>query len=333
MTTFRDGDVMTVSRRTIAAGLAAWPMLGSASAQQAWPSGTIRLLVPFPPGGSTDAMARLAQPGLERALGVPVIIENRPGAAGSVGAGAVARAAPDGNTWLIVFDTHAVNPALIPNMPFDSVRDLDPVALIGTAPMVVAVHPSQPYRTLADLITAARARPGAISYGTIGNGSLGHLAMTLLGRQAGITMTHVPYRGGGPLSNDAVAGHVPVSIASSALYASHLAAGTLRPLAQTGATRVATLREVPTVAESGFAGFSADAWWGVFAPARTPQPTVERFFAALQGALREERTLRTLVDTQQVTIALNGPQELRTFFAAQMEQWGRVVRENDIKPD
>lgn len=323
---------MTMTRRGLLAAGTSLSLAAPALAQ-AWPTQNIRLLVPFPPGGSTDAMARLAQPGLERGLGVPVIVENRPGAAGSVGAASVARSAPDGGTWLVVFDTHAVNPALIPNLPFDSTRDLQPVSLIGTAPMVITCHPSQPYRALADLLADAKARPGAVPYGTIGNGSLGHLAMTLLARRAEVRLNHIPYRGGGPLANDAIAGHVPVAIASSALFATHLAAGTLRPLAQTGANRVATLAQVPTVAESGFTGFTGEAWWGVFAPVGTPAPLVERFAAALRAAYREERTLRTLVETQQVNLMTTGPDELRVFFAAQMEQWGRVVRDNDIKPD
>ncbi|MBY0362371.1 MAG: tripartite tricarboxylate transporter substrate binding protein [Phreatobacter sp.] len=320
----------SITRRGLAAAALIAPLAPAVLRAQSWPSGTIRIVAPFPPGGSVDALARLAQPVLERSLGATVIVENRAGAGGSVGANAVAKAAPDGNTWLFVFDTHAVNPTLLPNMPFDSVKDLDPVMLIGTAPMVLVTHPSQPFRTLADVIQAGKDRAGGVPYGTIGNGSLGHLAMTLLARRAASTFNHIPYRGGGPLVNDALGGHVPLSIASVAVLAAHLTAGTLRPLAQTGAQRAATLPQVPTVAESGFAGFEAEAWWGVFAPAGTPGPIVARFQQALTAAFREPATAKQLTETQQIKLLASGPDELRTFFASQMKIWGDVVRENSI---
>ena len=321
----------TLTRRGLAAAALLAPLAPAVVRAQSWPSGTIRIVAPFPPGGSVDALARLAQPVLERSLGTAVIVENRAGAGGSVGANAVAKAPPDGNTWLFVFDTHAVNPSLLPNMPFDSVKDLDPVMLIGTAPMVIVTHPSQPYRTLAEVIQAGKERAGGVPYGTIGNGSLGHLAMTLLAKRAGSSFNHIPYRGGGPLINDALGGHVPLSIASVAVLASHLTAGTLRPIAQTGAQRAATLPDVPTVAESGFAGFEAEAWWGVFAPAGTPGPIVARFQQALTAAFREPATARQLTETQQIKLLTTGPDALRTFFADQMRIWGEVVRDNSIK--
>lgn len=325
----------SISRRgllaagTLSAGLAP---LATPRLVRAQSGSTVRIVVPFPPGGSVDALARLAQPLLERGLGQTVIIENRPGAGGSVGANAVAKAAPDGLTWLFVFDTHAVNPSLLPTMPFDSQRDLDPVMLIGTAPMVIAAHPQQPFRSLADLVQAGKERAGGVPYGTIGNGSLGHLAMTLLAKQAGTTFAHIPYRGGGPLINDAIGGHVPISISSVALLATDLQAGTLRPLAQTGVQRAATLAALPTVAESGFPGFEAEAWWGVFAPAGTPAPTVQRFHRALTAAFRDSVVEKQLTDIQQVKLMTTGPEELKAFFEAQMRIWGDVVRENQIKP-
>ncbi len=325
----------SISRRgllaagTLSAGLAPLAVPRLARAQS---GPTVRLVVPFPPGGSVDALARLAQPLLERGLGQTVIIENRPGAGGSVGANAVAKAAPDGLTWLFVFDTHAVNPSLLPSMPFDSQKDLDPVMLIGTAPMVIAAHPQQPFRSFADLIQAGKERAGGLPYGTIGNGSLGHLAMTLLAKRAGTNFAHIPYRGGGPLINDAIGGHVPISIGSVALLATHLQAGTLRPLVQTGAQRAATLASLPTVAESGFPGFEAEAWWGVFAPAGTPAPIVQRFHAALAAAYRDAAIEKQLTETQQVKLMTTGPAELKAFFEAQMRIWSEVFRENQIKP-
>jgi tripartite-type tricarboxylate transporter receptor subunit TctC len=320
-----------ITRRGLSAAALALPFAPALARAQSWPSGTIRIIAPFPAGGSVDALARMVQPHLERRLGATVIVENRPGAGGSVGANAVAKAPPDGMTWLFVFDTHAVNPSLLPNMPFDSVKDLDPVMLIGTAPMVITVHPNQPHRTLADLVKAGKDTAGGLPYGTIGNGSLGHLAMTLLAKQAGTTFNHIPYRGGGPLINDALGGHVPIAIASVAVLASHLTAGTLRPIAQTGLTRAATLAQVPTVAESGFAGFEAEAWWGVFAPARTPAAIRDRFHAELKAAFRDPVLEKQLTETQQIKLMTSSPAELQAFFAAQMRIWGKVVEENAIK--
>ncbi|MFN3672517.1 MAG: Bug family tripartite tricarboxylate transporter substrate binding protein [Bosea sp. (in: a-proteobacteria)] len=296
-------------------------------------AGPIKLVAPFPPGGSVDAISRLVQPGLQQRLGATVIVENRPGGSGSIGANAVAKAAPDGQSWLMVFDTHAVNPALLPSLPFDTVKDLEPVELLGTAPMVLACHQSRPFKTLADVIAGAKAAPGKLTYATIGNGSLGHLAMVLLGKRAGVQLTHVPYRGGGPAVNDAVGGHVDLIIGSAALLAPQVAGGALRPLVQTAAKRISTMPEVPTVVESGYDGFTADAWWGVFAPAGTPKPIIDKFRAALVETVRDPVITQRLVEQQQVTISLQGGEAFRSFFAEQMRIWGAVVKENGIKPD
>jgi len=307
-----------------------WPLAARA---QNWPSGPIRLVVPFPPGGSVDAIARLAQAGLQQRLNVPMIVENRPGASGSSGSAAVTKSLPDGNTWLVVFDTHAVNPTLLPNFPFDNDKDLDPVSLIATAPYVVACHPSRPYRTLADFITAAKAKPHTISYASVGSGSIGHLAMVLLGKQAGADLVHVPYRGGGPAMNDVVAGHVDCINGSAALIMPQVAAGTIKPLFQMGTKRLPVLADIATVGEAGFACAQATTWWGVFAPARTPKPILERFRTAFIESLREERVAKQLTESQQMTLVLSGPEELRTFASEQARVWGAVVRENNIKGD
>ncbi|HEX8167729.1 MAG TPA: tripartite tricarboxylate transporter substrate binding protein [Beijerinckiaceae bacterium] len=320
----------TLTRRSLMLAGATLPFAARA---QGWPSGIIRIIVPFPPGGSVDAIARMVQPGLQQRLGATVIVENRPGSSGSIGAAAVAKAAPDGNTWLFVFDTHAVNPALIPNLPYDSQKDLDPVLLIGTAPNVLATHPSRPYRSLAEVIEAARARPRTVNFATVGAGSLGHLTMVLLSKRAGVELVHVPYRGGGPAINDAIAGHVDLIIASVALLNPHLQAGTLRGLVQTGLKRQASLSDLPTADESGFKDFQSLAWWGVYGPAGTPKPVAERFGAELTAVLKDERVQRQLVETQQITPTLGGPEELRKFFDEQARTWGAVVRENGIKSD
>jgi tripartite-type tricarboxylate transporter receptor subunit TctC len=325
------GDaVLRLTRRSLVVGVGLAPLAARA---QNWPTGLVRIVVPFPAGGSVDAIARLVQTGLQQRLGVSVLIENRAGSSGSVGAAAVAKAAPDGNTWLFVFDTHAVNPALIPNLPFDTNKDLEPVLLIGTAPNVLATHPSRPYKSLRDLIEAAKAKPDAISYATIGAGSLGHLTMVLLSQRAGVRLVHVPYRGGGPAMNDAIGGHVDLIIGSAALVSPQLQAGALRPLVQTGATRQSTLPDLPTASESGFPGFESLAWWGVFAPAGTPKPILDRFRADLTATLREERIAKQLTETQQVSLRLEEPDAFRKFFDDQVRIWGAVVRDNGIKAE
>src|SRR5947207_8354217 len=319
-----------LTRRSVVLGAVLAPLTAQA---QNWPSGPIRIIVPFPAGASVDAVGRLAAAGLQPRLGTTVIVENRPGASGSSGAAVVAKSPPDGNTWLVVFDTHAVNPSLLPNFPFDNDKDLDPVSLIATAPYVVGCHPSRPYRTVAELVAAAKAKPHGISYASVGSGSIGHLAMVLLGKQAGIDMVHVPYRGGAPAMNDVVAGHVDLLNGSAALLTPQIAAGKIRPLFQMGATRLAALGDVPTIAEAGYPGAQAMAWWALYAPAGTPKPILERFRVNFVASLREERAARQLSETQQMSLLLSGPEELRKFAAEQGRIWGAVVREHNIKGD
>ena len=325
----------TLTRRSILLGTMAAPFAArdQGHAQGAWPSGTIRIVVPYPPAGSTDVIARLVQNDLQQRLGATVIIENRPGASASVGTAAVAKSPPDGNSWLIVFDNHAANPFVLGNLPYDTEKDLDPVLLIGTAPYVVSTQMQKPFKTLGDVIAAAKAKPDTVSYASVGSGSVGHLAMALLSKQSGIRLVHVPYRGGGPAMNDAVAGHVDLLVGSTALSIPQIQAGTIRAVAQTGNTRTPALGQAPTVAESGFPGFEAYAWWGVFAPAGTPKAIISRFGAELAACLREARVATQLTETQQVALSLGGPEDLRRFVGEQMRVWGAVAREHDIKAD
>ena len=321
----------TLNRRTFTAGvasLAVAPRLASADG-----AGTIKIIAPFPAGGSIDAISRLVQPGLQERLGSVVIVENRPGASGSIGATAVAKSKPDGLTWLMAFDTQAVNPFLQPNLPFDTVKDFIAVELIGTAPLVLACHPSRPYKQFSDVIAAAKAAPGKVTYGSIGSGSLGHLAMVLLGKRADAPWTHVPYRGGGPAVNDAIGGHIDLVIGSAALLAPQVGSGLLRPIVQSSSGRISTMPGVPSMAESGFPGLVADDWWGVFAPANTPDPILEKFRSALVESIRDPVVTQRLIEQQQVTISLKGPEYFKQFFAEQMHFWGGIVRENDIKID
>src|SRR5262249_4753868 len=296
---------------------------------QTWP--TIRLVVPYPPAGSTDVIARLVQPELQRRLSTTVIVENRPRAPGRIGTASGAQSPPARRPPVFVFDNHAANPFVLGNLPFDTEKDLDPVLFIGTAPYVLATNPSKPFRSLADVIAAARAKPDSVSYGSVGSGSVGHLAMALLSKQAGVRLVHVPSRGGGPAMTDAIAGHVDLLIGSTALAIPQIQAGTIRGVVQTGKARSPALGTVPTVSESGYPNFEAYAWWGVFAPAGTPGEMITRFAAELAASLREPRIATQLTDGQQVTMALAGSQELRSFLAGQMKTWSAVAREFGIK--
>lgn len=316
-----------------AAGLAApLGLAAPAIAQAAWPTGPIRIIVPFPPGGSTDALSRLLQPRLTQILGQPVVVENRTGASGSLGTAAAARAAPDGNTWILVFDTHAVNPALIPTLGFDTERDLLPLLLFGTAPMVLTAHRTRPYRSVADVLAAARARPETVTFGTIGNGSLAHLTMALFEKAAGVKLIHVPYRGGGPLAVAAVAGEVDLPIATRPAIGVHVDSGALIPLAQTGATRSPSMADIPTLAEAGIPGIDARAFWGFLGPARIPAPIAARMEAALRETLAipevRDRVIGLGIDLNPQGADVFGP-----FVSRQIATWGQVVRDNNIRPD
>ncbi len=314
--------------RAFGALLLALGALG-ASAADHWPDRPIKLVVPFPPGGTTDQIARFVQAPLGQALGVPIVIENRGGASGSIGAALVAHAPPDGYTFLLVFDTHGVNPSIIPNMPFDTLHDLDPIMLIGTSPMVITAYPSTPYKTFKDVIDAARGKAGGVAYGTIGAGSLAHLYMTQLSNQLKVPLTHVPYKGGGPLVSDALAGHVRIAIASAALLGPSIRAGKLRALAVTSSQRFPQLPDVPTVTEQGIPAAESNSWWGLLAPAKTPRPIIEKMHAAFAKALRDPKVEPKLVE-QGLVMRISSPEEFGVFLKNEVERWAKVVKENHI---
>ena len=299
---------------------------------QAWPTKqAIKLVAVFPPGGSVDQVARLLAQPLSQQIGQSIVVENKGGASGSIGTAAVAAAAPDGYTFAIVFDTHGVNPSLIPNMPFDSRKDLAPVILVGTAPMVLATHAGSEFKTFADVVAAAKAKKGA-SYGTIGSGSLGHLAMELLGKNAGLDFQHIPYKGGGPLMNDAVAGHVPLAIGSVFLLKPHVDSKRMRPLVVTTSKRSPDLPDVPTLSESGFVGFDAPAWWAVLAPAKTPPEIIKRMNEEINKVMRTADTAKRL-DAQGIDVIGGTPEAARVFIERQMDVWAKVVKDNNIQAD
>ena len=318
------------------AAIAAVALLAAlpAFAQKAdWPTRPVRFIVPFPPGGSVDPLARQVGGRLDAALGQRFVVDNRPGGSGSIGAGIAAKAAADGYTWLFVFDTHAVNPTLIPNLPFDTVKDLAGVMLVGTAPMAVVTQPGKPYKSFGDLIKAAKAKPDAVTYGSIGSGSLGHLTMTLLQQSGGFKVVHVPYKGGGPLTVDAMAGHVESGIASVAVLTPHVKAGRLRAIAVTGDKRSHAMPDVPALSEQGFPGFSALAWWGIFAPAGVPKPVVDKFHAELVKVFNQPDLRKQLAETLGMDLVVSTPEAQQKFLVREIERWGKVVREHGIRAD
>lgn len=312
------------------AALAALPMLAQ---HVDWPTRPVRFIVPFPPGGTTDPMARLVGSKLTLVLDQQFIVDNRPGASGSMGAGIAAKATPDGYTFLFVFDTHAVNPTLIPNLPFDTVKDLAPVMLVATAPNAIVTNVAKPYKSFGDVIKAAKAKPDSVTFGSIGSGSLGHLTLTLVQQTGGFKIVHVPYKGGGPMTVAALGGEIDLAIGTVALLTPYVKGGKLRAIAVTGDRRSSALPDVPSLAEQGFPGFSALAWWGIFAPAGTSKPIMDKFHAELTKVFNLPEVRKQLVETLGMDLVVSSPDALQKFLVSEIARWGKVVRENNIRAD
>ena len=303
---------MLTRRSLIAAGVMAPAMVPVlARAQSGGGGGMIRIINPFPAGGTSDAMARLLQPSLQQRLGATVLIENRPGASASIGAAVVAKSPPDGTTWLLTSDTFVVSTLLLNGLPYDVQKDFDPVTMIGRGPMVLCSHPSRPYRTLPQLIAAAKAKPATLTYGTTGIGSNGHLTVAALCQLTDIKLVHVPYRGAAPVLNDGTAGHVDMVISSSATVAPQIEAGQLHPLVQFGEKRAPFLPNTRTAIEEGIPSLHAYSWFGFFGPAGTPKPVLDRFYREVAGATREEINLNTMLTKFRVEVPLPSPDELK----------------------
>ena len=307
---------------------------GVASAQTAgvgtWPTQKpIRLIAVFPPGGSVDQVARILAPTLQAELKQNVIEENIGGASGVIGTSAMTRSDPDGYTFAVVFDTHGVNPSLKDKLPYDTIKDIAPVTLIGTSPMVLVASKKSGITSFKQLVDLSKAGK-QFSYGSIGIGSLGHLAMARLAKQAGFDWNHIPYRGGGPLMQDALGGQVELAIGSEFLVKPHIESGSIIPLAVTTTKRAPGLPNVPTVAESGFPGFNAPAWWAVLAPGKTPPAIVNAMNAAITKALKTP-AVADKFKAQGIEIVAGNPEALRDFIGKQIAVWGKFVIENNIK--
>jgi tripartite-type tricarboxylate transporter receptor subunit TctC len=297
---------------------------------QAFPTKPIRIIVTYPPGGGADLMARLVAPKMSEHLGQPVVVENKAGASGQIGAGEVARAAPDGHTLLLDASSYSVNPSLYAKLPYDPTKAFTPIAVLALFPNVLVVTPGFPARDVKELIAAAKAKPGTIAFASSGNGSAQHLSGELFRQKTGVEITHVPYKGGGPAMNDVMGGQVPTFFANMASSLPQIKAGKLRPLAITGGKRSAALPEVPTMAEAGVPGYEVYEWNAIFAPAGTPPAAVAKLAEAIAKATQSPE-FRERVAALGGELTGYGPAEADRFVRQQMELWGKVVREGHIQ--
>jgi tripartite-type tricarboxylate transporter receptor subunit TctC len=314
----------------LAALLAAAPLAATA---QDWPSKPVKFVVPFPPGGSVDPLARLTGAKLGEALKQQFVVENRTGAGGTVGTAFVAKSPPDGYTFVFVFDSHAVNQALVPNLPFDTAKDFAPVMLVGTAPYAIATATAKPWKSFTEVVAASKAKPESVSVGSIGNGTLGHLLLVMAQQQAGVKLTHAPYRGGGPMTQDMLGGQIELGVGSVALLTPHVRGGRMRAVAVAGDKRSSALPDVPTLIEQGFPGLTAHAWWGIFAPAGTPKPIIDRLNAELVKVYNLPDVRKTLTETLGMDLVVSTPDQLQQWNAAEMQRWGKIVKDNNIRAD
>ena len=318
-------------RRTALGSLLATPALATGARAQAWPERPVRIIIPFPPGGSNDTVARILQPRLQEILGRPIIVDNRAGASGSVAATEAARAAPDGHTWMLANDTLANNDTLM-NLPYRVMEAFTFCSLLGTCPFALTAHPSTPMRSLEVMMQAARARPDTLSYATTGVGSLAHIAAVLLQQRGEFRMSHVPYRGGGPALQDALAGHVPLFMSNIVIILNHLRDGRLVPLGITSAQPSRFLPQVPTFAAQGFPGFEALTYWVMVGPAGIAPAINVRMHAALRQALAEA-PIQARMAEQGAEIVAATPDETQAFIRVEIAKWGEVIRVNNIRAE
>lgn len=322
-----------LTRRATLAGMAA---LGfpSGSGAQGFPSRSITIIVPYPPGGPVDALARLIAQEAAGDLNQPIVVENRPGGSGIIGAQAVARAEPDGHVLVLgTNQTHATNQSLIKNCPYDAVRDFAPVAGIAAMPHVLVVRKSLALTSVGDVVAMAKAKPGTLTFGSTGNGSGAHLAGELFKTKAGIDMLHVPFKGLSPMLTELLADRIDISIAPlPGLIGQQIESGSVRALGLARGERVPQLASVPTFAESGVPGVEADAWSALFAPARTPAPVIERLYLAIATALSKD-AVRAAMAKQGIPAALKTPAEVAAMLPREVAKWAAVIKASNVVMD
>lgn len=317
----------------VAAGLTTLALLAPGPAQaQDYPNKPIRIIVPFSPGGAVDGPTRAIAQELGKRLKQQVIIENKPGAGATIGSELVAKSAPDGYTLLLASQTNAISASLYPRLAFAPIDDFVGISLLGREPGVLVVHPSMPAKSVAELVALAKAKPGELNYASSGNGSGQHLFMAMFASMAGIKMTHVPYKGSGQATTDLLAGTVPMAIPGTQAMLKHIKDNKLRPLATTGVTRSPRLPDVPTLAESGLAGYSAYVWMGLLAPKGTPPAIVERLNRELKAALATPE-VTGFMNEAGIEMVGSTPAEMDSYFREERDRWARIVRETGAKVD
>lgn len=318
---------------TSAKAALALAMPWSTGAQAAnYPDKPIRFLVPYPPGGGTDVIARIVQERFQSALGQPIIIENRGGAGGSVGTELAARAAPDGHTILFTLSSHTINPAIFPKLSFDTVKDFEPIGTVASLPQILVANSRLPVNTIAELVALAKARPTLLSYASVGNGSPGHLAGELFKLRTGTHMTHIPYRGGGPAVTDVVGGQVQLLWVSIPAAAQFVKSGQLKALGVSTSKRSAAFPDVPTIEQAGIKDFEVDSWYAMFAPAKTPQPIIEKLNVALNSVVADQSIKERLL--AQGSEGVGGtPEALSKTVARELPKWAKLAKDASIKVD
>ncbi|HET9822845.1 MAG TPA: tripartite tricarboxylate transporter substrate binding protein [Burkholderiaceae bacterium] len=319
-------------RRSMLAAVAALVLAGHATAQQDYPSRPIRVVVPFSPGGAVDGPMRAIAEQLGRRLKQQIIIENKPGAGATIGSESVAKAPADGYTLLLASQTNAISASLYPRLSFSPIDDFVGISLIAREPGVLVVHPSMPVKSVAELVALAKAKPGELNYASSGNGSGQHLFAAMFASMAGIKVTHVPYKGSGQATTDLLAGTVPMAIPGTQAMLKHIAAGKLRPLATTGVTRSKQLPDVPTLAESGLAGYSAYVWMGLLAPKGTPRPIVELLHRELKAVIALPE-MQGFFNDAGMEVVGSSPAEMDAYFREERDRWARIVKETGAKID
>ena len=312
--------------------LAASSFALSSFAQADWPNKPIQIIVTFAPGGTSDVLARAIAPDLSKALGQPVLVVNKPGANSTIATREVARAAPDGYTIGLFISAHAINPHITKSLPYDTKKDFIPLAMLALMPGILTVNPSVPAKNLQELVALAKAKPGTLAYGTPGGLTSGQLSMQYLIKLAAVDITEIGYKGGGPALTDLLAGHIQMLINSPTSTIPHVKSGKLRPIATTGATRPEALKDIPTIAESGFPGFELYEWYALFLPAGTPKPIIDRRHAEVMKVMASPAMVKRIAEIGAQS-STDTPQQFAKFLDKEDKVWGDLVKQIGIKPE